>query len=275
MCNSKGTMISLEQHKKILVEMLKYIDEICLKNNIKYSLLGGSLIGAIRHSGFIPWDDDIDIVLLPEEYDKLSNILLKENKYVFLNSLNSSYSYPFSKITDPNTIMFEDKVKQIENYGIYLDIFQYHYVSNNYLIRFFHYRRLLFYKSLLGSCMLTEESRKNEKNVLKRIRNIIAQLIGLAKIKKKYMKICSNKKKTNFLLSNWPAYGFKKEIQLTSDFNNFERVKFETIEAMITKEYDRVLTTTFGNYMELPPKEKRITHHITNIYWREENEKDS
>ena len=67
--------IELPEQKKLLVEMLKYITDICDKYNIKYSLIGGSLIGAIRHKGIIPWDDDIDIILMPEEYDKLINAL--------------------------------------------------------------------------------------------------------------------------------------------------------------------------------------------------------
>ena len=63
--------ITIDEQKKILIKILAYVDNICRKNNIKYSLIGGSLIGAIRHNGFIPWDDDIDIILMPKEYKKL------------------------------------------------------------------------------------------------------------------------------------------------------------------------------------------------------------
>ena len=71
--------ISIKEQQLLLIEMLDYITKICDKNNINYSLIGGSLIGAIRHKGMIPWDDDIDIILMPNEYEKLIDILKKKN----------------------------------------------------------------------------------------------------------------------------------------------------------------------------------------------------
>ena len=73
--------ITQTEQKEILLDMLKYIDEICRKNNIKYFLYGGTLIGAIRHKGFIPWDDDVDICVPYNEYRKLITILKQNNKY--------------------------------------------------------------------------------------------------------------------------------------------------------------------------------------------------
>ena len=79
--------------KKVMLDILDYIDKICRKNNIKYSLFCGSLIGAIRHKGIIPWDDDIDIILLKEEYDKLVKILEKENAYYKIISYENTNGY--------------------------------------------------------------------------------------------------------------------------------------------------------------------------------------
>ena len=101
--------LTKEEIKKIQLDMLSYIDEICLENNIKYTLVGGSLIGAIRHKGMIPWDDDIDIALTQEEYNKLMSILQNStNSYVLLNhDINSKFYFPFTKIVYNKTLLKE------------------------------------------------------------------------------------------------------------------------------------------------------------------------
>ena len=256
--------------------MLNYISNICEKNNIKYSLIGGSLIGSIRHKGIIPWDDDIDIILMPEEYKKLLKILIKnKSEYkILIPGKNNSYPYPFCKIYNPKTVLIEKRQKEFGEYGIYLDIFAYHYISNNKLIQFFHYKMLTFLKILLSASMLKKEELNNETNCLKRIRNRISCLIGQEKLIKYYINLCDKKKKkTKYVLSNWPTYGLKKEIQKSNNFDNYKNVKFENIDAMITENYDKVLKTTFGDYMKLPPKEKRVSNHNSIAYWRDDNEK--
>ena len=100
--------------------------------------------------------------------------------------------------------------------------------------------------------------------------------IGITKIIQKYKQLNNkyNSKNTNYLVGNWCAYGINKELQLKKNMDKYKIVKFENIEAMIFENYDEILKTTFGNYMELPPIEKRITHHNTEIYWKDDdNEK--
>lgn len=264
----KNKRIDLEEQKKILVELLSYIDKICEKNNIKYSLLGGSLIGAIRHKGIIPWDDDIDIVLMPDEYDKLINVLTKSNdeRYKLFNPKNNKdYYYPFAKLIDTKTILREKNIKEIDNYGIYLDIFKYHYVSNNSFIRKIHYKRLFLVQTLFARTMLNP---KNEKKLKTKVIIYISKIFGTNYFKKRHIKLCSNKKNTNYLLSNWPAYGYNKEIQKANDMSKYKKVPFENIKAMITENYDELLKTTFGNYMVPPPKEKQVLKHNCEAYWK-------
>lgn len=260
--------INLEEQKKILVELLAYITKICDENNIKYSLIGGSLIGAIRHKGIIPWDDDIDIILMPKEYDKLISTLTKINdkRYVLFNPENNKeYFYPFAKLVDTNTILYEKGVKQIKDYGIYLDIFKYHYVSNNTMLRKIHYKRLFLVQTLFARTMLNT---KEEKRIKTKVIIFISKIFGTNYFKKRHIKLCNNNKKTNYVLSNWPAYGFEKEIQSTNSYLKYKKVPFENIKAMITDKYDEVLKTTFGNYMEPPPKEKQVLKHNNEAYWK-------
>ncbi|MBO6145661.1 MAG: LicD family protein [Bacilli bacterium] len=267
--------ISIKEQQLLLIEMLDYITKICDKNNINYSLIGGSLIGAIRHKGMIPWDDDIDIILMPNEYEKLIDILKKKNdKYYLLESNNQDYSYPFSKLIDRRTFLIEEGQEVIENYGVYLDIFKYKYVSNNKIIRYIQYKTIVLVKMLIGSSAQNRDKIKKEKNIIKRLRNFIAHIIGNNNLIKIYENMYRNNiKKTNYILSNWPAYGFKKEIQLTDNMKLYKKVKFENIESMISSNYDEILKTTFGDYMKLPPKEKRKSHHKMKVYWRDKDEK--
>lgn len=259
--------ITLVEQKKILVEMLSYIDKVCRENNIKYSLIGGSLIGAVRHKGIIPWDDDIDMILMPQEYDKLISILSKENsQYTLLNPVdNKKYYYPFAKLVDNRTLLIEKGIKEIDNYGVYVDIFQYHYVSNNALIRKIHYKKLFFIQTLFARSMLNPREIKNLKSKL-----IVycSKLFGANCLKKWHIRLCNKRKTTRYLLSNWPVYGYSKEIQDANVMNQYIDASFENETVMITKNYDKILSTTFGDYMKFPPKEQRIRKHNVDVFWK-------
>ena len=265
--------IKSKEHKEILIKILKYFDRICRENNIKYSLIGGSLIGAVRDKEIIPWDDDIDVILTQEEYKKLLKVLLnKEGRYKLLcNENNKTFYYPFAKLVDTNTILIEKNVKKIENYGVYIDIFTYNNVPNNRIKRYFYYKKFLILKKLLGISVIDVK----ENYLIKTIRDKMVAFIGTRRILKVYQKESNkyNKKNTQYLLSNWPAYGYKKEIQLSKNFKNFKNTKFENIDAMITCDFDEILKTTFGDYMTPPPIEKQVSNHNFVAYWKEEAEK--
>ena len=116
--------ISLDEAKEKMLEMMCYIDKVCRENNIKYSLAYGTLIGAIRHKGFIPWDDDMDIMLTRDNYDKLIEIIKKDDKYDLLD-FDSGFILNFSKICCRNTLAIEkDKYRlKCDSIGVFVDIF--------------------------------------------------------------------------------------------------------------------------------------------------------
>ena len=124
--------ITQTEQKEILLDMLKYVDEICKKNNIKYFLYGGTLIGAIRHKGFIPWDDDLDICVPYKDYRKLITLLKQDNKYNVHNPYdNEDYYYFFTKLTDKRTILIEDNYNRIKDMGVFLDIFPFYHLPDS------------------------------------------------------------------------------------------------------------------------------------------------
>ena len=266
--------IERKEQRKILIDILKYFDNICRKNNLNYSLTGGSLIGAIRHKGIIPWDDDIDVVLLSSDYDKLLNILKNEKNDIYevqYFGCNETYFYPFIKIIDKRTKLIEKDKRDIENYGIYLDVFSFNKVPNNELARKMHYKKILFYKKLINLYSYNQDYIKNEKNFIKRCGSFLCSKIGFRFLNNRYIyNLTKYNKKENyeFYMSNWPFYGFDKEIFNKECFNKFVDCDFEDMKAMISASYDNILKTLYNDYMKLPPVEKRTTTHNIDVYWK-------
>ncbi len=197
----------------------------------------------------------------------MNSLSKKNDRYILLDpERNPKYYYPFAKLVDSRTTMFEKGIKTIDNYGVYVDIFRYDYVSNNKLIRKLHYKYLIFIQTLFSRAMLDP---KNIKRLKSKLIFIFARIIGVNYFRKKHMRLCRSKKKTDYVLINWPEYGFNKEIMKTVDFQKYQKVKFENIEAMILTDYDEVLRTMYGDYMQLPPEKDRVARHVTEIYWRD------
>ena len=266
------TLSDVEQ-KKILIDILHYFDNVCRKNNIKYTLIGGSLIGAIRHKGIIPWDDDIDVGLLSDEYDKLIDCLKNDNnkKYKLLDVYNeTTYYYPFAKLIDCDTYGYEDGYKKINGYGVYIDIFKYNNVPDEYKEIEKYDKKLKKIKRALGRTLRYDSS-----NYIFRMYRKIVSKVNSNKIAKKYINYSEkyNNMNCNKVMACWTAYKLKNEILPKSYFEKYIDTKFENIKVMIVAEYDKVLKNVFGNYMELPPVDKRVTHHHMTMYRKNDNEK--
>ena len=145
--------LSLEEIRNIELNMLNYIKEKCNENNIKYYLYAGSLAGALKYNNFLPNDNDIDIVLLRNDYEKLLSILEQDEKYLLLTPYNNkNYYYPFAKLVDKNTKIIENSRVKINELGVYIDIFPMDnipkYFKKIYLFKMRIYKNLLLTKIL-------------------------------------------------------------------------------------------------------------------------------
>ena len=262
--------ISVEEYKNILLDIMKYLDNLCRKNNICYSLNGGTAIGAMRHHGFIPWDDDIDIILDHDNYERLKDILKNtyDDRYFLLDENKPDNYYPFMKLIDKRTAVIEQGCKNISEYGAFIDIFEYNNAPNNGILRFMYYYRLVFWKKLLAG--LSWDKNRADHKVLLFFRYLIASIFGKKMLFSHYEKICHkyNKKDCNYILSNWPTYGAKREINKKMWFKDFEYTDFEKCKLMISSNIDEMLTCIYGDYMQLPPKEQRISNHKMKAYWK-------
>lgn len=267
--------INETEFKEQLYNLLKYFDALCRENDIQYSLIGGSLIGAVREKKILDWDDDIDVILTRENYIKLQNIIkdTKHDEYTFLSSdNNNTYNFPFMKLVNTKTILNEPRIKnKINNYGIFVDIFYYSYAPNDKCKRRKYFKKIQTYTKFCNKVHLSYDNAHFSRKIARALKNIAITFLGANffcnKIKKTIEK---EDKQSDYVISCWPVYKYEKEIQDAKDINSgYIDADFGPIKAMIFKNYHNILSRTFDNYMEPPRTNNRISHGST-AYWRDE-----
>ena len=256
--------ISAQDVKDIEINILDYIDSICKKHHIEYFLGYGTLLGAIRHKGFIPWDDDFDVFMTRPEYEKFVEYCKHETYNLLHSSIDSTYYYEIAKVVDVRTKVIGHEVDDIPNEGVWVDIFPLDAVSKHqkfqrYLVKVCmvfrimsvykkfpaHKRSYLFYPlwliaRLVGFKLplkITDWLSKSGTN-----ENIIGYIAAMSTTGSKY---CS------------PANWFKETVEV-----DFEGKKYPAPKA-----YHDYLQSKYGDYMKLPPENKRVGHPVE-AYWR-------
>ena len=265
--------IQLEEQQTIMLDILRCFDNLCRDNDVKYTLIGGSLIGAIRHKGFIPWDDDIDVAMTKDNFDKILPILKKEKgRYQLLSSMSSKNAFIFEKFVDTKTYATEpNMLYEDPSYGVYLDIFTLHNVPDDEKEREKTINKSKLLVSLFSRKKLSKEESLKQ-NFLRFFKNIVSKIIGYKRLNRMAEKHFGkyDDRDTKFATFNWPLYSNKQETRSNQDFREYIDADFEDMKAMIVKNYDNVLRETFGDYMKMPPKEKRVNKHGIKAYWRDE-----
>ena len=248
------------------IEILKEIDRICKKYNIKYFLCNGSLIGAIRHKGFIPWDDDIDIAMTRKNYDrfiKISKDELKNKFFLDCYEINKKCNFSYAKVKCKETIFVEEKnaSSYTSSDAIWLDIFPLD--GCNHPLSKEHKRQYKIYNYITTLIPI-----KNDFNyyknleINKKIYNKLLKIIPIKFMRWLLKKTISHydEDKVDYLTSFSTVYGIDKETFKKSIVTNYQNVEFEKQKFMGLVNYDEYLTQIYGNYMKLPPKEKRVNH---------------
>ncbi len=258
-----------EELKNVQMRILDYVDKFCRENNIEYSLAAGTLLGAVRHKGFIPWDDDIDIMMTRDEY----NIFIekwfqaKEHPFVVTNEESgNSMGYPFGKIYDPNTITY---VGSIERTGVYIDLFPMDKVvdQEDYLCRRIAINNLLKERSRALNWM------RAKKGDYSWIRFIKAFIEKPKRNFYEYPKLINDLAKSKNT-EDCPWYylmvvgAYSKEPTPKAVFGQYTDIAFEDRVYRTVSDYHTYLTNMYGDYMTPPPIEKRVSHHGFKAYWK-------
>lgn len=257
----------LKKLHEVELEILDEVVKICDKYNLTYFLVGGTLLGAVRHQGFIPWDDDLDVGMPRKDYEKFIKLCSKElnEKYILDNKdTNPKYYLNFIKIRKRDTIFEQDFQ---ENYdgpkGIWLDIFPYDNAKTNTskkvaiqnkinrsIFAILHYKNKFFLS--------------NRKLWIKKIICILFRPVSnrfLLNLQDKVLKWNENKEDYNYFVSSSTTYDYRTELIEKNKYIPTIKLEFEGKLYKVPKEYDYILTRVYGDYMELPPEEKRITHN--------------
>lgn len=254
-------------YKYCLLESMNYFHKFCEENNLVYSIIGGTLLGAVRHKGYIPWDDDIDVVMPRDDYDRLIT-LTSQLKHPFqLNShiTQDGYIYPYLKLSNSDFVVEEILYKPFRC-GVWIDIFPLDYTFNNLKSQKLHFSLVSIIRKLWilkhGAFKTTKRSRMTicllimmhyiTKIIPKKALSYTFKLLELAP---------TTIFKRHLVLANlYGAWGYKetapKEIFKDRVLYDFEGYQFWGI-----KNYDFWLKKVYGDYMELPPKSKRVSNH--------------
>ena len=251
--------LDLKHLKKVEMEVMDYYVDICKKNNLTYYLFYGSLLGCIRHKGFIPWDDDIDVVMPPNDYLKFLEIMKNEssNTYYLQNISNTKYCpFFFSKIRKYHTTMVEkDYINMPIKKGINIDVFPLLKYPINKWDKF-----LFLYRFQLISLLVNRDVRKKgfKNKFIYLFLHIIPRTMINKMVIKRLSKLLNYDKEFNEYRVLYPQL-FNKE------WFEKEEKPFEDKKYCVPKKYDLILNKLYGDYMTPPPKEKRFGHGEGNI----------
>lgn len=258
----------LEELKKIEVNMLNSIHTTCEKMGIKYSLAAGTLLGAARHKNFIPWDDDIDIMMLREDYEKFlkKGSELLGGKFIIVTYKDyAGYGMPFAKVMKKDTKLVEINTRNSNApNGIFIDIFPIDYAPQNFEKRKEIFKCIRKQKSLL----LCRSNYIWDKgwvfDSLYRVKGVMLRILPkryfINKIDKKIKE--SNQENSSCLISYCGDVSFDKSSYPIEWFAQYVDIEFGNYKFKVISGYKELLKLQYGNYMELPPKEKRLPHHV-------------
>lgn len=254
--------ILLEERKKISLEILLQIDSICRKHSLKYFLAYGSLIGAIRHKGFIPWDDDIDIWMPYEDYKIFENKIKDLEGFYLLKAFGEKeWARPFAKLCKNDTLIVDVNGKSSIKRGIAVDIFPLFTCDAKKL------NKLVYYCKMINRTFLYEHG-----YVSSRIKKVIFKHLSFfgrnsAYYCKKFLDFANKIGSGAYYFS--PSPYLEKDIHETKLFDS-KFVKFEGYEFPAPEGYHAILTHLYGDYMMLPPESQRVSNHNVKAYCIEE-----
>ncbi len=268
--NSSRREMTSSEFRGLMVEMLEDIHSFCKENGLSYHLVSGTLLGAIRHHGFIPWDDDLDIAMPRPDFERFR----KEYAHPFFKFIsaqnNQDYPLDYAKVHDIRTVIEEDKGSDV-NWGVFIDVFPVDGVSSPQKAQRM-IRRIQIIRHLASNQRVTRFFKLGKNHSFNKNLSILAgkclhpfvSLNQILRYEDKIMqKYSFDESLYSFYLPFIPVVIVNKQ-----DIAETISVPFETITAEVPKEYDKWLTQLYGDYMTPPPIEKQVSRHGIKAFWK-------
>lgn len=266
--------LGLKEIKEVSLKVMDEIDCICKKNDIRYSLGYGTLLGAVRHGGFIPWDDDIDILMTRENYERFLVCAKNSDVFSLLEfRIVDNYAYLFAKASDNMTRLIEHNGNRYGcDMGVSVDIFPIDYLDDTYKGAVKKINRMKIKRLLLVAANWKKYFRSKTHSFIFEPVRLLLYLLSrgvnekriLEGINTYYSREHEKKYSANAVDNN---YGLR-EIMESYLFEEYVEIDFENRKYSMIKYYDEYLKKIYGDYMKLPPIDKQITHHTFSAYFR-------
>lgn len=258
------------------LEMLVELDRVCKENNIKYQIWAGTLLGAVRHKGYIPWDDDADVVMLREEYEKFKKCADQLNPEICFyqnHDTDPEYRWGYAKLRKTGTKYVRLGQEHVNcKTGVFIDVFPLDDIPKSTIGQMLQD----FHCFCLRKIMWSEIGKYNERGFLKIWYSILSKIPidWVFKQLEKYAKKSKNSTPNKVRTLTYTAIGKLYRKHPLKDrygmpkrwFLNTKTFEFEGKQLVGLKDYDECLTFEYGDYMKLPPKEKRIQHAPVSDY---------
>ena len=262
----------IKQIQQCEIDILKQVDRICKKYNLQYFAIGGTALGAVRHGGFIPWDDDIDIGMRRKDYEKFLTIAkneLPEGYYLQNFYTEPNTPFYFTKIRKDGTKFVEYYLKDYDiHHGIFVDIFPFDHIPNNPQIEKIHYwvSRILYQlflsKSLSTVCSSRFEQQGNyKKNYKYYIRKWMHVLLIPVPKTLLFKALDKSSRMFNHQPTKRIGHIVRRRLAVSKKvLCPLKWMDFDSVQMPVPKDYDAYLTNQFGDYMKLPSEEQRYGH---------------
>ncbi|MBQ4569943.1 MAG: LicD family protein [Ruminococcus sp.] len=252
------------------LEILRELDRVCRKHNLRYYVVGGTLIGAVRHKGFIPWDDDIDVSMPRKDFDKLCRIAKEEfadDFFLQTRKTDKNCYFYYAKLRKNGTYFGEDKFEHTTLHkGIFMDIFPLDYIPDNKALQKIFFRGFSCLTGFICSKEKTTEFLYKNMSLpfivtFRFLQCILPKclLLGMRNLIGKLSNALSRKQ---LLASLSGFHGYPGEIAPEKWWGEGCDIEFEGLTVRAPSEYHTLLTHMFGDYMQLPPPEERVNHSV-------------
>lgn len=253
--------IGLDELKEIQLDILDHVSKFCEAKGIRFFLDSGTLLGAIRHKGYIPWDDDIDIGMLRPDYERFIKTFNAENsRYQFYSIENNpKFYYPFGKVLDTETLLYEPDENGLK-LSVNIDVFVYDNAPLDKRLLERGYNKRDFYRTLSQLRTIHTRPRGNfiRRSAVYAVRAIL-KVFPKNFFVKKIVKVAKSFKTETGYIGNFT--GYERILCEKTIFDKSIEVEFENKKYPAPIGYDKWLKALYGDYMQLPPEDKRVSHH--------------